>query len=69
MKSKSREFRNSQAWSLDIMLAVVIFIGTIFFFYAMLDTNHGSKAEELEDEASQVFKDILSQDSDVRIAE
>ena len=69
MKSKSRNFRNSQAWSLDIMLAVIIFIGTIFFFYAMLDTTQGSKAEELQGEASKIAKDILSKDSDVKIAD
>ena len=67
MKSKSRKFRNSQAWSLDVMLAVIIFIGTVFFFYAILDTTQGTKAEELQDEASKVLTGISSEDSGVGI--
>ena len=69
MKSKSHKFRNSQAFSMDIMLAVIIFIGTIFFFYAILDTTQGTKADELQSEASKILKDMLSKDSDVRITD
>ena len=67
MKSKSHKFRDSQAWSLDIMLAVIIFLGTVLFFYAILDTTQGTKAEELQDEASKVLTGISSEDSGVGI--
>lgn len=69
MESKSPKFRDSQAWSLDVMLAVIIFIGTLFFFYAILNTAQGTKAKELQDDASKILKDMLSKDSDVRITD
>ena len=61
--------RNSQAWSLDVMLAVVIFLGTIFFFYAILNTAQGDKSDELRAEASKVLERVLSESSDASIAE
>lgn len=67
MKNKICKFRNSQAFSMDIMLAVIIFLGTVFFFYAILNTSQGSKADELQDEASKVLTGILSESSDISI--
>ena len=60
---------SSQAFSMDIMLAVIIFIGTIFFFYAILNTTQGSKADELQNEASKVLTGVLSKDSGAGIAD
>ena len=54
---------------MDIMLAVIIFLGTVFFFYAVLNTSQGSKADELQDEASKVLTGILSEDSGVGITD
>ena len=60
----------SQAFSMDIMLAVVIFIGTIFVFYSILSGGDDeSKITDLEDEASTVLGNIATEDSDVRITE
>jgi len=59
--------KESQAFSMDIMLAVIIFIGTAFFFFTILNQKQGSKAEELQDEASKVLSTIISDDSDVGI--
>jgi hypothetical protein len=50
--------KHSQAWSMDIMIALVIFIGTIFVFYSILSGNQGDKTEELEKDASTVAKNI-----------
>ena len=61
--------RKSQAWSLDIMLAVVIFLGTIFFFYIILNSSQGNKASELEDEASIVIQGVISEDSEFGITD
>ena len=62
-------YLKSQAFSMDIMFAVIIFIGTILFFYAILDTSQDNKADELQNEASKVLKDVLSKDSGVGIAD
>ncbi|MCH8003628.1 MAG: hypothetical protein IH934_03260 [Nanoarchaeota archaeon] len=59
----------SQAFSMDIMLAVVIFIGTIFVFYSILSGGKETKAGDLEDEASIVLENIASEDSEVRITD
>ena len=58
--AKKRNKMRSQAFSMDIMLAVIIFIGTVFFFYAILSNTQGSKADELQSEASKVLADLLS---------
>ena len=43
--------KKSQAWSMDIMLAIVIFIGTILIFYSVLTRNTGSSEDELKEDA------------------
>jgi len=57
----------SQAFSMDLMIAFVIFIGTIFVFYSIISDRLSSKTDELEDEASVVLGNLESGDSDVRI--
>jgi len=59
----------SQAFSMDIMIALVIFIGTIFVFYSILSGGEETKTVELEDEASLILKNIASDDSEVRITD
>jgi len=59
----------SQAFSMDIMIAFVIFIGTIFVFYSILSDRLSSKTGELGDEASVVLDNIASEDSEVRITD
>ena len=44
---------------MDIMIALVIFIGTIFVFYSILSGNQGDKTDELEKDASIVAKNAL----------
>jgi len=50
--------KKSQAWSMDIMIAIVVFVGTIFVFYSILSDNQSDKRRELEEDASLVAKNI-----------
>ena len=59
--------KKSQTWSIDIMVAILAFIGTIFVFYAIFAGNQESTAEDLEKDASKVLKGISSEDSGVGI--
>ena len=59
--------KRSQAVSMDVMLAIVVFIGAIFVFYAIFGANQESTAEDLEKDASKVLKSISSEGSDVGI--
>jgi len=43
---------------MDIMIAIVIFIGAIFVFYSILSADPSDKTNELEDEALIVAKNI-----------
>ncbi|MFH0867722.1 MAG: hypothetical protein V1831_00240 [Candidatus Woesearchaeota archaeon] len=61
--------KKSQTWSMDIMIAIVIFMGTIFIFYSILNNNPDDKTRELQEDASRVLKNIASEDSDVGIIE
>jgi len=59
----------SQAFSMDIMIAVIIFMGTIFIFYSIISGGEESKIDELEGDASIVMENIATEDSAVRITE
>ncbi len=54
---------------MDIMIAIVIFIGTIFIFYSIFSSNIESKKKSLEDDAAVVLENIASQDSDIRVVD
>jgi len=54
--------KNSQAFSIDIMIAIVVFIGTIFVFYSILSSSQEGSAKKLEEDASLVLKNIESDD-------
>lgn len=50
--------KKSQAWSMDIMIAMVIFIGVIFVFYSILSAKGGDKIVELKDDAVIVANNL-----------
>lgn len=52
---------------MDVMLAIVVFIGTIFVFYAIFSANQKGASEELEKSAAKVLKSVSSEDPDVGI--
>ncbi len=51
---------------MDVMLAIVVFIGTIFVFYAIFSSNQKGTSE-LEKNAAKVLKSVSSEDPDVGI--
>ena len=50
--------KTSQVWSMDIMIAIVIFIGAIFAFYSILSNKYSSKTDELQNDASTVLENL-----------
>ena len=60
--------KTSQAVSMDVMLAIVIFVGTIFAIYAIFGSNQ-KDAKELEQDAARVLKSVSSDDPDVGIVD
>jgi len=61
------KMKKSQIWSIDIMLAIVVFIGAIFVAYSILSGSKGSAAKDLEQDANKVLSSIASEDSEVSI--
>ena len=61
--------RKSQAWSMDIMIAFIIFIGTIFVFYSIVSNKQSVKDDELQDDASKVLENVVSEDPDLGIVD
>ena len=59
--------KKSQAWSIDIMLAIVIFITTIVLFFVFLNPAQESSVDELQNEASIVLKELETDDPDLGI--
>ena len=54
---------------MDIMIAIVVFIGAIFIIYMSLGGDKDITAENLEKDASKVLGSIASEDPDVGIVE
>jgi hypothetical protein len=50
--------KTSQAWSMDIMMAFIIFIGTIFIFYSIISNRQSEKEDELQEEALRVLENL-----------
>lgn len=54
---------------MDVMIAVIVFMGAFLIFYVMINASHNSKNEQLKSDASTVNKIISSQDSKLRIVD
>lgn len=61
--------KKSQSWSVDIILAVVLFMGAFFLFYALLGDNPSARTKNLRDDASSVIKQVSSEGVSVNILE
>jgi len=61
------KMKKSQIWSIEMMLAIAIFIGAIFVAYSILSGSKGSAAKDLEQDANKVLSNIASEDSRVSI--
>ena len=62
-----RMTKKSQSWSLDIVLAVVVFMVAFFIFYAYLNPSKESNIGELSREAGVIIKQVASEDSLMKV--
>jgi len=59
----------AQAWSMDITLAVIIFIASFFVIYAIATNRTSTSTEELTQEAERISKEAASENSSLSIVE
>ena len=59
--------RKSQAWSVDVILAVVIFMGSFFLYYAIANSDPGSEIAGLKADANSVIKQVSNEGSALNI--
>ena len=57
----------AQSWSVDIILAVIIFMAAFFLFYVLLKPDQSADVRNLEKEASKVVEEVTAQDALIRI--
>ena len=57
----------AQAWSADIILAIVIFMGIFFVVFAIFNQDSSEKAKNLQQEASIIIKQLSGSDKSLRI--
>ena len=53
--------RKSQAWSVDVILAVVIFMGSFFIYYALANSGPDSEVAGLKADANSVIKQVSNE--------
>lgn len=56
-----------QSWSIDIALAVIVFIGGFFMFYLILYSSPNEKAKSLKEEAATVIKQVAAEDAQLNV--
>jgi len=59
--------KKSQAWSFDVILAVIIFVGAFFVFYALTKPQVEKSADTLRSDAELIAKELLSESSPLNI--
>lgn len=59
--------RKSQTWSVDIALAIVVFLGAFFIFYYFLGSNPSTQANILKQEAAVVITQATSENGAINI--
>ena len=59
----------SQAWSLDVILAVVIFIGAFFLYYVLVSDNPASKTSGLRDDATLIIKQVATDTGGISVVD
>ena len=53
-KEKREEMGKGQVWSVDVLLAVVIFVAVILVFYTTMSARQGTELKDLEAEAENM---------------
>ena len=59
--------KKSQAWSMDIILATVIFIGAFFLYYTLISSNPAAKTSSLKQDAASIIRQVATDSSDLRV--
>ena len=59
----------SQSWSLDVILAVVIFIGAFFLYYVLVSDNPASKTSGLRDDATLIIKQVATDTGGISVVD
>ena len=59
--------KKSQAWSVDVILAVVIFMGSFFLYYTITNSNQGSDVAGLKADANSVIKRVSNEGGSLSI--
>jgi len=57
----------AQSWSIDIGIAVFVFIVAFLSVYGLLNADKNTQTSELKEEASIVIKQVSSEDTNLRI--
>lgn len=57
----------SQVWSVDIILAVVVFMGIFFTFYAIINSDSSENARNLQQDAATIIKQVSSGQGSLKI--
>lgn len=57
----------AQSWSMDLALALVIFLIAFLVFYFLINENPSAKANTLKEEASTVVKQLSADDSTFKV--
>lgn len=58
--------KKSQSWSVDIILAVIVFMVAFFVFYALLESDPQAKVSDLKEEASIVIEQVADEESPLK---
>lgn len=66
---KMTKIKKSQAWSFDIILAVIIFVGAFFVFYALLKPQTEKNLDTLQEDANLISQEMLSGSSILNVIE
>lgn len=61
--------QKAQSWSVDIMMAVVLFIGAFMLFYLFIYGDSGDNAAQLSKEASVIISQVSSDESPVKVVD
>ena len=61
--------KKSQSWSVDVVIACIIFIGAFFAFYALLNKSTTPNLADLRDDASILIREIASPEAPLRVVD
>jgi hypothetical protein len=60
--------KKAQSWSIDITLAVIVFVSAFLLFYATIGGDSSSRIAQLKDEALTIIEQLVSDESPLDVA-